>query len=612
MACQPAATTGRVRPCSLFVWVPSLLALSAGLTSSSWAAAPAKPAAGDPPKLMARVNGQNITREELAQECLRHYGTEVLESVVNKHLIVEQCKRHGITVTKEEVDAEIERMATRFGLTLDHWLKMLKQERGIKPAQYANDIVWPTIALRKLAGQELQVTADELNQEFESQYGPAVKARLIMKTDRHEAEAIRAKAAADPAQFGNLAKDQSDDASASMKGLIQPIRRHTGYKEIEQVVFNMQDGEVSPVISVGGQFAILKREQLVPAADVTLEQVRPRLEEVLKDRKMRGTAHDIFAQLQQAAQVQNVLNDPALRQRMPGVAATINGAQITLRDLAEACIDRHGDEVLEGAINRKLIEQAVTKAGVTVTEADIDAEIARAASTMIKLKPDGSPDIEGWLQTITAQQRITVEVYRRDMVWPSVALKKLVDDRVQVTDDDLRRGYEANYGPRMRCRAIVLPNPRQAQRVWELARRDPTPETFGRLAEQYSIEPGSRANQGEVPPIKKWGGQPILEREAFAMKPGELSSIIQSGDKYVILLCEGQTESIGVDFASVRDILAQDIREKKLRLSMGEFFEQLQAGATIDNFLAGTSRSPKKKGGEPRFPPGTPLMPSKG
>ena len=43
-------------------------------------------------------------------------------------------------------------MAKSFSLPVDQWLKLLKQEREVQPEQYANDIIWPTLALRKLAG----------------------------------------------------------------------------------------------------------------------------------------------------------------------------------------------------------------------------------------------------------------------------------------------------------------------------------------------------------------------------------------------------------------------------------------------------------------------------
>ena len=54
------------------------------------------------------------------------------------------------------MNAEIEEMAARFKIPVDQWLKMLKQERNVSPEQYADDIIWPTIALRKLAGEQLK------------------------------------------------------------------------------------------------------------------------------------------------------------------------------------------------------------------------------------------------------------------------------------------------------------------------------------------------------------------------------------------------------------------------------------------------------------------------
>lgn len=558
-------------------------------------------------KIVAVVNGESISREALGRECLRHYGKEVLESVMNRYLINEECRQRNITVSREEIDAEIDRMATRFGLPVDQWLKMLKQERGIKPKQYANDIIWPTLALRKLAGSQLQVTDNEVLTEYESQYGPAVRARIIVADDVQQAQKLRETAVANPESFGNLAKDYSKDVnSASTKGMIQPIHKHMGNKEIEQVAFNMKDGEISQVIPLGPQFAVLKRESLLPAASVKLEQVKPRLEEVLRDRKMRTVAQDVFRKLQTNAQVQNVFNDPAARQRNPGVAALINGRAISIQDLAEQCIDRHGEEVLEGTINHKLLEQAAKRAGVTVSEKDIDDEIARAAAAMAKPKADGSTDVEGWLQTVTQQRGISLDVYRNDEVWPSVVLKKLVDKGIVVSDEDVQRGFDANYGPRVRCRAIILNNVRQAQKVWELARKNPTPEFFGELASQYSIEASSKSLNGEVPPIKKFGGQPILEKEAFALKPGELSSIIQAGDKYVILLCEGFTQPVKVEMANVRDLIVEDIREKKIRLAMADRFEELKEQAQVDNYLAGTSHTPKRD--DNKLPPGVPTL----
>ena len=63
---------------------------------------PHAPVAGAAPKrnpLAAVVNNEPITRDELANECLLHYGTEVLESLVNRSLIMAACQQRNITIT---------------------------------------------------------------------------------------------------------------------------------------------------------------------------------------------------------------------------------------------------------------------------------------------------------------------------------------------------------------------------------------------------------------------------------------------------------------------------------------------------------------------------------
>jgi parvulin-like peptidyl-prolyl isomerase len=547
------------------------------------------------PEIVAQVNGQTISRQELADDCLVHFGKEILEAMCNKYLILHECRRRGVSVMPEEIDAEIEHMAKRFHIPVDQWLKLLQQERGIRPEQYCNDIVWPSLALRKLAGERLTVTQPELIEAYERQYGPAVQARMIATASLEKAQRVRAQAVANPDEFGNLAKTQSEDApSASVKGLIQPVHLHSGCPQIEQAVFSLPDGGISPVVPAGGQYVILKREALIPARKVRLEEVQRSLEESIRDHKLRVVATETFAQLQRPGAVQNVMNDPVRSRQTPGVAALVDGQPVYLRQLAEECLDRHGREVLEGMINRKLIEQACQRAHLTVSQQDLDAEIERAARRMVKPAPDGSPDVKAWLELVAKRQGVSVELYRRDTVWPSVALQKLAAGKVEVTEEDLKRSFESNYGPRVRCRVIVLGDLRHAQRVWEMARSKPTLENFGELASKYSIEPGSRALAGEVPPIRQHGGQPLLEKEAFALKTGELSGVIQVEDRYVILFCEGRTKPIDVTPAEVRNQMAEDVREKKQRLAMAEYFEHLQESAAIDNYVTSSSHSPSR------------------
>jgi parvulin-like peptidyl-prolyl isomerase len=120
---------------------------------------------------------------------------------------------------------------------------------------------------------------------------------------------------------------------------------------------------------------------------------------------------------------------------------------------------------------------------------------------------------------------------------------------------------------------------------------NPDQKYFGDLANQYSVEQASKANFGQVPPIQKHGGQPTLEDEAFRLKPGEISGLVNVGKFWIVLYCIGRTSPKVQNFDAVKEELYSDILEKKQRIAMDQLFHDLRDQAQIDNFLAGTSQS---------------------
>jgi parvulin-like peptidyl-prolyl isomerase len=553
--------------------------------------APKGPAQPPEQKLAAMVNGAEIPQAQLAEECVARHGATVLEAIVNKLIIEQGCKQQGISVGAEEVDAEIDVMAKRFNLPRDKWIELIRDERGVTAQQYADEIVWPMLALRRLAHAGIEPTPEELVEAHEHQFGPAVKARIIVLRTQAEAERIRAEVLAKPEEFGAHARQHSIDVgSASANGWVQPIRRHTGEPRFEAVAFGLPVGGISEVVQVADQFIILKCEGHLPAADVALEAIRPRLVEELREKKSREASSTVFRRLQETAKVENVMNDPARAAALPGVAALVNGAPVSIDRVRQACLDRHGLDVLEILVTRTLLSQAMAKGNVSVTQADIEAEVRRGAEAMGFRRDDGTPDTAAWLERVTRDDKVPLKHYLDDIVQPTVALKKLVG-KVPVSQEDLDKAFAATFGPRAKCRVVILDTQRRAQEVWQLARQNPSAERIGDLAEKYSVDPTTRALRGEVPPIQRFGGQPSLEREVFSLKPGELSGVVQIADRFMVFFCEGFTEPQQVRFEEVRDELYVDIEDKKQRIEMGRYFTHLREGAAIDNFVAGTSQS---------------------
>ncbi|MFP6648483.1 MAG: peptidylprolyl isomerase, partial [Pirellulaceae bacterium] len=509
---------------------------------------------------------------------------------------------------QQQVDQEIDRMAAKFGLSRDLFLRTIRDDRQMPIHEYRQEI-WGRLALKQLAVKQIQVTEEDLDRAFETEYGPRVRIRMIVSLTRERAEQLRTLALQNPDRFGDLAKEHSEDNnSASVRGQIPPIRKHVEDPALEKAAFGLAEGQVSGVIAMAGRFIVIKCEKRLQPVYVAKQfqtDARRRLADRVRFQKMRSAAASVFQQLQQTAKITNVYNTPQLSQQMPGVVALVNGRKITERMLAEQCISSYGNLVLDVEINRILLAQALKQRKLQVLRQDLDEEIAQAADSYGFIKPDGSPDVAAWFKKVTEETNVSVDLYVRDAIWPAVALKKLVGSAIQVSEEDMRKGFESHYGPRVEVLAIVLNNHRQATTVWELAKNNPTEYYFGQLAEQYSVEPVSRSNAGQVPPIRRHGGRPHIEEEVFRLKPGELSGIVAIGDKYLIMHCLGLTDPVVAELAAVHEELYKNLHENKLRIAMNREFDRLKTRAEVVNFLQPGSSTAAI---QPTRPSGNPLQ----
>jgi parvulin-like peptidyl-prolyl isomerase len=86
-----------------------------------------------------------------------------------------------------------------------------------------------------------------------------------------------------------------------------------------------------------------------------------------------------------------------------------------------------------------------------------------------------------------------------------------------------------------------------------------------------------------------------LEEEAFSLKTGEISKVVQVGQYYIILYCQGMTQPAVTEFAAVKDFLHQDILEKKTRLAMEDEYTSVRSDAQIDTFPAAKEAEAKNR-----------------
>jgi foldase protein PrsA len=273
----------------------------------------------------------------------------------------------------------------------------------------------------------------------------------------------------------------------------------------------------------------------------------------------------------------------SVSQRQP--LARVGRQLISYEEVAQECVERYGKDILDQIINRTIIQQACVDRNITVTEAEVDKEIMTIAQKF-KLTP------EQWYQMLQAERNLTPLQYRRDIIWPMLALKRLAGTKISVDQKDIDMAFERDFGPKVKARMIMLDNFRRANEVWEQAVKNP--QDFERLVQQHSIEPNSKALGGAIPPIRRHAGNDNLENAAFRLRKGEISPIVQVGPqiqpRFVILLCEGRTEKVvdELDDELYQQLYVQ-LMEEKTQEAVASIFDQLKKEARVDNYLTNTS-----------------------
>jgi parvulin-like peptidyl-prolyl isomerase len=282
----------------------------------------------NPGDAIATVNGEAITRQQLADEAVARKGPEILETMIARKLIDQAIKAHKLSVTADDINQEIENVAQRMaGVTREAWLRSLEKERGISPVMYAHDVIYPGLAMRKLATPRVQVTEKEIDSAFDASYGAKVRCRIIMVTKVREAQEIWEQLRKNPAGFEKIAQEKStDSATRSLGGLLaEPISRHAYPLGVSTAVFRQlydgdpddrdpnhkpKDGDFTgPVQVEESSWVILQRVSIIEAQpqDRTNPAIRAQLKDVVFEAKLKDAMSSVFMEMMDGAAIENQL-----------------------------------------------------------------------------------------------------------------------------------------------------------------------------------------------------------------------------------------------------------------------------------------------------------------
>jgi hypothetical protein len=280
-------------------------------------------------------------------------------------------------------------------------------------------------------------------------------------------------------------------------------------------------------------------------------------------------------------------------QRAP-IAMIFQNIPITRQDFGDYLIQRVGPERLDLMVNSKIIEHACMNKNVVVTDEEIEAQLIEDLKAMKVGK------LEDFVNVVLKRFGKSLYEYKEDVLRPKIMMTKLLADQIHVSDQEINNAFEARYGAKVQCRIVVLAaemNHRDCLNIWE--ELNPEKDKDGKKFAEYAHKnpPPLAAEGGKVPPIHKFFPNELVEKEAFRLTPGKISSLIEMPDKSrVILMCDAliPPQNKKLDDDEWRK-LQHEVYARKLAEAVPKALQDLRQQANVKTNLPHEEINPQAK-----------------
>ncbi len=257
-----------------------------------------------------------VTRQDYGEYLMARAGTEKLETFLNKMVIEAECRRVGVTVTETELLAAFNGDLAGLSVDKSEFVKAVLPRYGKTLYEWMEDVVRPRLQLTKLLAGQVAVTADDVQKEFEKEYGEKRRVQIIMWPGGDDLKAINtvyAKIRNNANEFDSAATAQANPSLGAAKGKIKPIGRHTHAKdpEVEKAAFRLQPGEVSEVIVTTQGYVVMKMIEVIPPdPKVDRAKVEPVLRHQVYEEKLSEAIPKKFKELSDRALPKMIYTGP--------------------------------------------------------------------------------------------------------------------------------------------------------------------------------------------------------------------------------------------------------------------------------------------------------------
>jgi peptidyl-prolyl cis-trans isomerase C len=298
--------------------------------------APPKPVPAQLPDVVARVNGQDVKKDDFdrmihtlesraGQPIPADRRDEILRGALDQlivyTLLSQESKARGIKVETADVDAKMQQLRGQFP-TQAAFEKALK-DRGMTLEGLKKD-AFIDISVTKLMDAEVATLPGPSDAEARDFYAKnpdrfkeeeSVRAsHILVRVDPNADAATKAKAkstidtvlkkAKAGEDFGKLAQNYSQDGSAAQGGDLNFFPKGQMVPEFSTVAFALKTGEISDVVTTQFGYHIIKVTDRKPGRVVPFEEAQPQIKQFLEGQKKQQHADSFIDGLKKKAKIE--------------------------------------------------------------------------------------------------------------------------------------------------------------------------------------------------------------------------------------------------------------------------------------------------------------------
>ncbi len=313
-----------------------------GAAAPTPSAAPAADAPLSPdqlPAVVAKIDGQAVTKEDLLSRAAeargalaergfppppptRDFYRSVLDDIIGNRLLHADLKAKGIGAPAEQVEARFAQIRGQFP-SPEEFSKALAArgfdekrlradlEEGLAVQHWVEQTVMPSIAVTEAEARKFYDDNPEQMQEPESVLASHVLVAVPQGASDADKSARRERAAelrakiAGGADFAAVARESSEDTgSAPRGGDLGRVYRGQTVPAFEAAAFGLAPGTLSEPVESPFGFHIIRVAEKKPAGKLEFDRVKERITQVLRQRALETKVRDAVQALAAKANVE--------------------------------------------------------------------------------------------------------------------------------------------------------------------------------------------------------------------------------------------------------------------------------------------------------------------